>query len=226
MEEEERDKPSQELPQISLEKLLDATTDILLILNSRGEVSFINQKGCELLGYTKNEIVGKNWFECFLPRKIRKKASNVFQSLIKGEIKKDHLYVNPVLSRNKEERLIEWHNSLIRDQQGQIIGTLSSGMDITEQKRVQEDLQKREGYLQAIIISAPIIIFSLDKKGRLTLLEGKGLDQLKIKPKEVLGHSIFEAFRVNSGVGKKIKRALAGEAVTILIERGQRILVE
>jgi len=223
MEEEEKDKPSQKLPQISLEKLLDATTDILLILNSRGEVSFINQKGCELLGYTKNEIVGKNWFECFLPRKIRKKASNVFQSLIKGEIKKDHLYVNPVLSRNKEERLIEWHNSLIRDQQGQIIGTLSSGTDITDQKRVQEDLQKREGYLQAIIISAPIIIFSLDKKGRLTLLEGKGLDQLKIKPKEVLGHSIFEAFRVNSGVGEKIKRALAGEAVSALIERGQRI---
>ena len=49
MEEEEKDKPSQKLPQISLEKLLDATTDILLILNSRGEVSFINQKGCELL---------------------------------------------------------------------------------------------------------------------------------------------------------------------------------
>ena len=47
-----------------------------------------------------------------------------------------------MLTKNKEERIISWHNTVLRDQGGNIIATLSSGEDITERKRVEEELRK------------------------------------------------------------------------------------
>ena len=39
------------------------------------------------------------------------------------------------------EKTIRWHNSIIRDDVGQIIGTLSSGEDITERKAAEEEVE-------------------------------------------------------------------------------------
>ena len=38
---------------------------MLLALDQDGKVTLINQKGCELLGYSFDEIIGKDWFETF-----------------------------------------------------------------------------------------------------------------------------------------------------------------
>ena len=36
---------------------------IIVFVGSDEKVADINQKGCELLEYSKNEVVGKNWFD-------------------------------------------------------------------------------------------------------------------------------------------------------------------
>ncbi len=49
-------------------------------------------------------------------------------------------FENPVMTKSGEERLIAWHNSVIRDEAGQIVGHLSSGEDITEREKLQAQL--------------------------------------------------------------------------------------
>ncbi|GAI47715.1 unnamed protein product, partial [marine sediment metagenome] len=49
-----------------------------------------------------------------------------------GKIKPVEYFENPVVTRNGEERLIAWHNAVLKDEEGNIIATLSSGEDITE----------------------------------------------------------------------------------------------
>jgi PAS domain S-box-containing protein len=61
--------------------------------------------------------------------------------LIIGQGHAVEYYENPVLTVTGEEKLIAWHNTVIRDEHGQIVGTLSSGLDITEQKAAEEALQ-------------------------------------------------------------------------------------
>ncbi|MBW2000647.1 MAG: response regulator, partial [Deltaproteobacteria bacterium] len=65
----------------------------------------------------------------------------VFSEIIEGKTEGLEYYENPVLTRQGEERVIAWHNSLIRDNDGRIIGTLSSGFDMTERIRLEEQLQ-------------------------------------------------------------------------------------
>jgi signal transduction histidine kinase len=54
---------------------------------------------------------------------------------------------NPVLTSAGEERMIAWHNSLLRDADGQVIGTLSSGEDITDRKKFERALRHLSGRL-------------------------------------------------------------------------------
>lgn len=124
------------------QKYLDIAGVIIVAINSSGQITLINKKGCDILGYSKEEIIGKNWFDTFLPEKIREDVRTVFEKLLNGDIAPVEYYQNPVLTRAGEKKIIAWYNTLITDESGRIIGTLSSGEDVTERLRAEEALRK------------------------------------------------------------------------------------
>jgi PAS domain-containing protein len=67
-----------------------------------------------------------------------------FLQLVSGELEAVEYFENPVITRNGEIRQIAWHNSLMHDESGQIIGTLSAGEDVTERKRAEAALRESE----------------------------------------------------------------------------------
>jgi PAS domain S-box-containing protein len=68
----------------------------------------------------------------------------------------------PVLTRSGEERLIEWRNTVLRDDAGNVIGTLSSGTDITERHQEVEALRRAEERMRFALRSADIGIWDMD----------------------------------------------------------------
>jgi len=147
------------------QKYLDVAGVIMVALDKEGRVTLLNRKGCEVLECTLKEALGKNWFENFLPTRVRDKAWRAFQSLMEGKTESMEYYENPVLTLKGEERLIAWHNTVIRDSKGQIIGTLSSGKDITEQKKAEEALRESEEKFRAIATAAKDAIILTDDAG-------------------------------------------------------------
>jgi len=127
---------------------LDIAGVILIVIDPEMRVKLINRKGCEVLGYKGEEIIGKNWFDTFTPEKERVRVMDVFQKLMAGKIEPVKQFENFILTKSGEERLIAWHNTLLRDESGKVIGTLSSGEDITERKQAEETLKEREKELQ------------------------------------------------------------------------------
>jgi PAS domain S-box-containing protein len=123
---------------------LDIAGVMLLALDQDGKVTLINQKGCELLGHSFDEIIGKDWINTFLPPEARTELNEVFQQLMADNARLFGYYENPILTKNGEERVIAWHNTLVRDRHGTIISTLSSGEDITERKRAEDELRASE----------------------------------------------------------------------------------
>lgn len=124
------------------ERYLRIAGNIILILNSRGEITMINAKGNEILGYKNGELVGKNWFNTCLPKENIGEVRDVFNKLMAGDIESVETHENNIIRKDGEKRMIEWYNSLLKDDRENITGILSSGIDITE--RVEIDRAKTE----------------------------------------------------------------------------------
>ena len=122
---------------------LDLAPVIFVAINNEGEVTLINQKGCDVLGYDYEEIVGKNWFDNFIPE-IDAKIMQVSGQLLNGDIGPVKYYENPVLTKTGEERMVAWHNTVIKDSEDNITGHLSSGEDITDKRRLRAQLQQAQ----------------------------------------------------------------------------------
>jgi len=121
---------------------LDVARVLLVALDANGYVTRINPKGCEILGYDQEEIVGYNWFDKFLPAEGIEEVKQVFDQIIAGDIEPVEYYENKVSRKDGSQRHVAWHNSVLRDEQGEIIGVFSSGEDLTGR---QTDFQSTQG---------------------------------------------------------------------------------
>lgn len=123
---------------------LDVAGVILLALDADQKVTLINKKGCEVLGRAERDIVGKNWFDHFVPEPFRSEMKEYFPRFVEGDIERFAYFENPVLTSSGEERMIAWRNTVLVDESGRIEGTLSSGEDVTERKRLEDQLRQAQ----------------------------------------------------------------------------------
>ncbi|MDD5312615.1 MAG: MASE3 domain-containing protein [Dehalococcoidia bacterium] len=144
------------------QNFLDIAESILMAMDADQKITLINRKGCEILELHEEEIVGKSWFDSFVPGRIRQKMKQGFTHLMAGQVELSKYFERPVVTSKGDERIIAWHNTLLKDEKGRITGTFSSGQDITERKQA-EDLFK------AIFNRSPVGIYIIqDGKFKLT----------------------------------------------------------
>lgn len=124
---------------------------LLIKLDDEGFILSINQKAGEVLGADPETAKGLNWFNEFIPENIREEAREAHYKLMKGELDDYEYYANQIQTRTGELREIAWRNSVIRDDQGEIVSTLSSGDDITDLNRSEIALQENERRLSTLM---------------------------------------------------------------------------
>lgn len=140
------------------QKYLDIAGVIFVAIDANGTVILINRRGSDILGLTQKEILGKNWFDNFIPKNLLDDVKKVFGLIINGEMEAVEFYENNIIDVNGKERLIAWHNALIYDDYGNITGTLSSGEDITEQRMIESILKESEARFQKMLNLVPDMI--------------------------------------------------------------------
>lgn len=133
---------------------LDIAAIMIVAIDENGKVTLINKTGCDVLGFPENEIVGSNWFDSFIPREDRQTILKMFNKMISGKIPCVDYFENPVVTKDGDKRVIAWHNTLLRNDDGKISGTLSSGEDITvrtlAERRLKETHEKYEKTVSTI----------------------------------------------------------------------------
>ncbi len=115
----------------SLNSILNLAEMIIIIADNKGKITFINEKGLVLLGYKENEIVGKQVTDFISKNK---------KSQLIDEDNNDNIIEMSVITKTGEEKIINWHKREDRDEKGEMILALYSGLDITpriKQQRVQ-----------------------------------------------------------------------------------------
>jgi len=144
------------------QKYLDVVNVILVAIDADQRISLINRKGCKVLECDEQSIIGQNWFDTFISDDIREEVRRVFETLMAGQVPPFEYYENVVRTLTGTEKTIAWHNTVLTDENGTIIGTLSSGEDVTDRKRDEELLRASEIRYRTLFNSANDALFVMD----------------------------------------------------------------
>lgn len=132
------------------QRYLDTVQTLMVALDADGRVTMINRFGCTLLGYGEAELVGANWFEVALPQPAGlAEMLPLFRRIVAGDVQASEYFENAVRCRDGSLRLLAWHNAVLTDAAGRVVGTLSSGEDISERKRSERELLRQADELSA-----------------------------------------------------------------------------
>src|SRR5450830_1191682 len=148
------------------ERYLNVAAEVILGLDAQGIITLLNDSGHRLLGYAPGELIGKNWFDTCLPEEARTEVHGVFAKLMDGQYADVQIYENSVITRNGNRLDLLWHNTLLRDTDGRIVGALSSAQDITERKQAQDKLQVAQLQWSQFLEVSPDPMWIKDASGR------------------------------------------------------------
>lgn len=116
------------------ERYLRLAGTMLVVLDARGRVETSNEMVSKVLGYDVDDLTDADWVDLAVPSDDRERARANFARLIGGEAAAVERGEDPVLTRDGERRLIEWHTTPLREDDGRISGILCSGLDVTDQR--------------------------------------------------------------------------------------------
>ncbi len=208
---------------------LDIVGVMVVALNSKGEITLLNQKGLESLGYEEEEVIGKNWFDLMIPEEQRAETREVFSLLMDGKTGPIDKFENNVKSKTGEIILISWQNTPLRDENGCIVGTLSSGEDITEERKMIEALQDEKERYQILFETAPIAIGVADDKGMVRDVNWSMQEMLGYTEKELRGMNASDVY-ASSSERDRITDALDEQGsvrdLEVLFKRKDGVLIE
>lgn len=162
----------------------------MVIVDEEGFFHLVNSKAARQFGYDVNEIVGKSLFD-FLSIETAQKYLDRNRKLIEsgdGEEYEDTFQ----LSTGHKTFLIT--DSVLKDRHGKGYALLSSSIDITERKHIEEALKTSEEIFSQFLENSPIYVFFKDENIR-SLRLSRNFEKMLGKPLEVmLGKSMDELF--------------------------------
>jgi PAS domain S-box-containing protein len=141
--------------------LVETANSVILKWDTQGTVLYLNDYGQTFFGYDLEEIVGHSVIGTLVPE--TETTGRDLEALMVNLCQHPEQYMfNENENRCKDGRRvwIAWSNKPIYNDQGQLVGILSVGADVTERRRLEETLRQSQQFLNMIVENIPITIFT------------------------------------------------------------------
>ena len=172
--------------------ILDNMQDSYIEVDLAGNFTFINEATCRNLGYTMEELTGQN-FSIISPGKDESQAIfTAFNEVYKtGEPNKGFAF--KVVRKDGTTGYAETSISILKNEQGRIIGFRGVGRDVTERKQSEAALTESEAKYRRIVETAIEGIIVIDSLARITFVNQQMASMLGYEVEELLGRK-FESY--------------------------------
>ncbi len=129
--------------------LVESANSIILRLDPKGKITFLNKYAQEFYGYTEDEILGRNALGMIVPITDSSGGdlSSLYGEFLRNPDRHDH-FESESVRRLGEKVWVSWSNTAIYDKDSQVSEILAVGHDITERRKAEQDKKRLELQLQ------------------------------------------------------------------------------
>jgi PAS domain S-box-containing protein len=168
--------------------LIEASVDALLTVDPELRISDVNDQTIRMTGYSREELIGSVFPDYFTdPERaslgVRKTLADSFVTN----------YVLGLRSKQGKETLVSFNASVFRDADGTVRGIFAAARDITEQKRLEEELRQAQNYTRGLIDSSVDPMITVDAELTITDVNEQMVRLTEIEKARLIG-SRFDAY--------------------------------
>lgn len=166
------------------ESLIETAQAIVLVVDPEGRIVRFNPYLEEISGYNLKEVQGKDWISTLLPQRDRERVREEFPSALGGIQTRGN--VNAIVTKDGRELLTEWYDKTLKDAEGNVVGLLSIGQDITQRRQVEEALRASEEQYRGLFERIPIGLYRVSTDGQILDVNSALVDMLGYPDRQAL----------------------------------------
>ncbi|HPS64020.1 MAG TPA: PAS domain S-box protein [Ignavibacteria bacterium] len=186
--------------------IIENANVMIIGLDLEGNITLFNKMAENITGYSRNEIMGKNYFEYIVPRGKFPGVYESFMHFSHSKVIKYDNYENYIKTKSGEEKYISWRDSATVDGD-KVTGIISFGIDLSFSRYERETLRR---FTMAAELSESAILIA-DKSGSVkyinpafTKITGYSFDETKGRNSLYFKSRMTDSDAFNN-VWKKIK---------------------
>ena len=190
--------------------LVQMARSIILRMDTNGHCTFFNGYAQSFFGYSRDEMIGNSLIGTLIPKTENGNSSlEELLALILESPETIPSSTNQNTRKDGSQAWIFWTNTPIYDENGELSEILSVGIDVTEQKTAEEELERTKNYIRNIIDSMPSIIIGLNDEGKISHFNEAALQLAVIDSHKIEGTDAGTAFPAISRYMPRILKAIS-----------------
>jgi PAS domain S-box-containing protein len=174
-------------------ELVESVRSVILKVDTKGTILFINEYALELFGFTAQELIGKNVVGTIVPiidsqgRKLPEVMNAIFTN------PEMYLYnENENITKDGQYLWLAWANRPVYDSQGRLIEVLCVGNDITARRRAEDALKESEKRYRYIFEESPSVSIVIGFDGKVKDVNHTLTNMLQCEKADMVGRSALE----------------------------------
>ncbi len=200
--------------------ILIHTPQIGIALDPKGRIIFANEYFLDLTGWKKEEVLGQDWFDMFIPAEHRESIRHFFVSAMSsGHDLAYSTHENEIVDRHGARHIVGWANALTLDSTGLPSDVTSLGIDLTERKHAEEVLIESRNLYQSLVDNLPLSIMTFDREGKINFVNQFHIDGFakgRLDKEFFLGRTLHELpGLVSAGLGPELEKVLQGQSLNL-----------
>lgn len=216
-------KTSFQREQTFLTAMLDNLEDGIIACDAEGVITLFNRATREFHGIPTEPIPAAQWADHFTVYQPDGRTPMAMEEIplyraLQGELV--HNIEIVIAPHNGVPRTLLANGQPIVDAQGNKLGAVITMHNITERKQAEQARYVSEERLRMLISNAPIMFYTYDRDGIITMCDGKALREIGVMPNQHIGVSAFDLYQGLDDITNDVRRALAGESFQVTRKAG------
>jgi PAS domain S-box-containing protein len=189
--------------------LIESSVDAMLTVAADLTITDVNEQMVRLTGYGREQLIGSSFKDYFT--EPDRAAAGVEKTLGEGYVTNYELLLR---SRHRREILVSFNASVFKDTEGNVRGIFAVARDVTEQRRLEEQLRESQNYNRGLIESSVDALVTVDPDLTITDVNEQMARLTGFGREELVGSPFKDRFTEPDRAAAGVRQTLAQGSVT------------